>query len=185
VHRMTLDQIDEAFNAGRIDENVMCLPADGSRWAKLGELAGLEGSASSGFAPLPSSLRPVSMNASEELDPAFTPRKSRMPLVFGGVVAIIAVVGAGFVVKNSGMLRGSTSTSVATEATPPVTATQPPAPIPPPPAPSPVIATAAPPVDTTTAAPATTADTASDKAGASGKGKGAKSKTKKKKGASH
>jgi hypothetical protein len=181
VARMTLDQIDEAFNAGRIDENVMCLPADGSRWARLGELAGLEGSNSSGFAPLPSSLRPVSMNATDEIATPFGRRKSRMPVVFGALVAVIAVVGGGMALKNSGVFRSSSPPIVLSSPPAPVTTTAEPvaAPAPPPPAPSPVVAaTAAPAADTAVAA--SSADGAKGKAT---KGKQDKSKAHKKKGA--
>ena len=36
VEPMTLDDLDEAFNADRIDENVMVLPAGQTQWARLG-----------------------------------------------------------------------------------------------------------------------------------------------------
>ena len=39
VHRVTLDQLDEAFQAGSIDENVMVLAAGAQKWAKLSALA--------------------------------------------------------------------------------------------------------------------------------------------------
>ncbi len=42
VHRMTLDQLDGAFQAGHIDESTMVLPADATKWTKLGELLGLD-----------------------------------------------------------------------------------------------------------------------------------------------
>ncbi len=41
VHRVTIDQLDGAFQAGHIDENTMVLAAGASQWTKLGELAGL------------------------------------------------------------------------------------------------------------------------------------------------
>ena len=43
VHRMTLDQLDGAFQAGHIDESTMVLAADATKWARLGELLGLDG----------------------------------------------------------------------------------------------------------------------------------------------
>jgi hypothetical protein len=42
VHRMTLDQLDGAFQAGHIDESTMVLAADATEWARLGELLGLD-----------------------------------------------------------------------------------------------------------------------------------------------
>ncbi|HEX4445482.1 MAG TPA: hypothetical protein VH044_02045 [Polyangiaceae bacterium] len=42
VHRVTLDQLDGAFQAGHIDEGTMVLAAGASTWTKLGDLAGLD-----------------------------------------------------------------------------------------------------------------------------------------------
>lgn len=42
VHRVTLDQLDEAFQAGHIDGDTMVLASGGSEWNKLGELLGLD-----------------------------------------------------------------------------------------------------------------------------------------------
>src|SRR6202012_4504040 len=42
VHRVTLDQLDEAFQAGHIDGDTMVLEAGGSQWKKLGDLAGID-----------------------------------------------------------------------------------------------------------------------------------------------
>jgi hypothetical protein len=42
VHRVTLDQLDEAFQAGHIDGETMVLASGGSEWNKLGELLGLD-----------------------------------------------------------------------------------------------------------------------------------------------
>jgi hypothetical protein len=50
VHRVTLDQLDEGFQAGHIDGNTMVLPAGATRWAKLSEIAGIDEVAS---APTP------------------------------------------------------------------------------------------------------------------------------------
>ena len=41
VHRVTIDQLDGAFQAGHIDEGTMVLAAGANEWTKLGELAGL------------------------------------------------------------------------------------------------------------------------------------------------
>jgi hypothetical protein len=42
VHRVTLDQLDGAFQAGHIDESTMVLAAGASTWTKLGDLAGID-----------------------------------------------------------------------------------------------------------------------------------------------
>jgi hypothetical protein len=50
VHRVTLDQLDGAFQAGHIDEGTMVLAAGASTWTKLGDLAGLDDESSEGGA---------------------------------------------------------------------------------------------------------------------------------------
>lgn len=42
VHRVTLDQLDEAFQAGHIDANTMVLASGATQWTKLGALAGID-----------------------------------------------------------------------------------------------------------------------------------------------
>jgi hypothetical protein len=42
VQRVTLDDLDEAFQAGRVDENALVRRAGATKWAKLGELARLK-----------------------------------------------------------------------------------------------------------------------------------------------
>src|ERR1022692_4330060 len=39
---LTLDQLDEAFNSERIDENTMVLQGGALKWARLGEILGLD-----------------------------------------------------------------------------------------------------------------------------------------------
>ena len=54
VHRVTLDQLDGAFQAGHIDERTMVLAsdaADGTAWTSLGDLLGLDEPAQTGAAP--------------------------------------------------------------------------------------------------------------------------------------
>jgi hypothetical protein len=150
VHRVTLDQLDEAFQAGRIDENVMVLAAGAQKWAKLSALAGLDEPAPAPM--MPSSLRPVSMDLSLDLDVdenAFR-KKSRKGLVIGAVVGILAVFGGILVMNRSHV--GSDTTPVAAAAAAPI------APAAPPPV---AAASPAPPMPTTTAAPAPTESTLS------------------------
>ncbi len=71
VERVTLDQLDEAFQNGRVDENSMVL-ADGSdKWMKLADLLGL----SDGAAPAPAPAKPAVMQAPVTMPP-LTPAKS-------------------------------------------------------------------------------------------------------------
>jgi len=42
VHKVTLDQIDQAFDGGRIDANVLVRPEGSEEWRTLAELAGLD-----------------------------------------------------------------------------------------------------------------------------------------------
>jgi hypothetical protein len=145
VHRVTLDQLDEAFQAGRIDENVMVLAAGAQKWAKLSALAGLDEPAP--VPMMPSSLRPVSMDLSLDLDldeNAFR-KKSRKGLVIGTVVGILAVFGGILVMNRSHV--GSDTTPVTAAAAAPI------APVAPPPV---AAASPAPPMPLTTAAPAPT-----------------------------
>jgi hypothetical protein len=60
VHRVTIDQLDGAFQAGHIDENTMVLAAGATQWTKLGELAGLGDEAE---APPPAPAAPATYAA--------------------------------------------------------------------------------------------------------------------------
>src|SRR5580700_9642390 len=126
VHRVTLDQLDEAFQAGRIDENVMVLAAGAQKWAKLSDLAGLDEPATAP-APsvLPNSLRPVSMDLSLDLDDenAFK-KKSRKPLVIGAAVGILAIFG-GILVLNRSHVVADAAPVAAAAATVPAAAAAP------------------------------------------------------------
>ena len=145
VDRMTLDQLDEAFNDGRIDENVSVLPAGESKWARLGTLLGLDQPPTAlpptpvAFAAMPNSMRPVSIDLSDDLDATPFRKKSRKGVFIGAAVGVIALVGVAFAATQSGRIDASKATATIA-APPPVTAAPPP---PPPPAP----------VPTTTAAP--------------------------------
>lgn len=144
VDRMTLDQLDEAFNAGRIDENVTVLPAGESNWVRLGTLLGLDQPATPSpvsftptYAPIPNSMRPVSIDLSD--DQEFVPRKSRKGVGFA-IAAAVLLIPAGILGANRMHLGSSLSSdsapnvaAAAVQAPPPVTAE----PAPPPPAPAP------------------------------------------------
>jgi hypothetical protein len=150
VHRVTLDQLDEAFQAGRIDENVMVLAAGAQKWAKLSALAGLDEPAPA--AAVPNSLRPVSMDLSLDLDldeNAFR-KKSRKGLVIGVVAGMLAVFG-GILFMNRAHVGGTDTTPVAAAAAAPVAPAAPPpveATSPGPAAPMPLTPATPPPPDT-------------------------------------
>src|SRR5258708_5359491 len=57
LHRVTLDQLDEAFQLGHIGVSTMVLAPGGSRWTKLGHLASIDEPSEA-----LSSQRPVSMD---------------------------------------------------------------------------------------------------------------------------
>jgi len=141
VDRMTLDQLDEAFNEGHIDENVTVLPAGQSNWVRLGTLLGLDQPATPSpvsFAPSPNSMRPVSIDLSDDHEYAQLQKKSRKGI---GIVAVAAVllIPAGILGANRMHLGSSADATpnvaaAAMQAPPPVTAAPPPAaPVPPPP----------------------------------------------------
>jgi hypothetical protein len=142
VHRVTLDQLDDAFQAGRIDENVMVLAAGATKWAKLSELAGLDEPAAappSRMAPvpmaMPSSLRPVSMDLSADLDDenAFR-KKSRKGLVVAVMLGVVGVFGGVLFLNRSHLVADSSTAAAAAippaaqaAAAPPATTTDGPA----------------------------------------------------------
>lgn len=141
VNRVTLDQLDEAFNAGHIDESVMVLPAGEATWVRLGTLLGLEqpGPVPAALPPtpaafaLPPSLRPLSLDLSDDLDDApFKRKSSRKGVVFAAMVGAVALAGVAFAAARGAHVQ-SASTTAAFAAPATVTA----------PAPMPVAPTAA------------------------------------------
>jgi hypothetical protein len=87
VDRVTLDQLDEAFQKGRVDENSMVL-ADGSdKWMKLADLLGL----SDGSAP-PAPAPPAAMQPPVTMPPLAATRSAPPPLVVQAPVMTQPVV---------------------------------------------------------------------------------------------
>jgi hypothetical protein len=81
VHRVTLDQLDGAFQAGHIDEGTMVLAAGASIWTKLGDLAGLDDEAEAP-APAPVSYAaPVAPTAPTRAVPVTAPSAYPAPAV--------------------------------------------------------------------------------------------------------
>src|SRR5579859_7108536 len=132
VASLTLDELDEAFQAGTIDPRTMVLPAGATQWALLGELAGLDQPASPpaagspvrrGSPPvLPNSMRPVSVDLGiygEDFDEALRPRKNGRRWIWG-VALVLGVVGlAGFEAQRAGAISlGRLALAVAHPASP-------------------------------------------------------------------
>jgi hypothetical protein len=84
VDRVTLDQLDEAFQNGQVDENSMVLADGADRWMKLADLLGL----SEGAAPAPAAIaQPVAMQAPVAMPPLVAGRATQPPIVVQGQVA--------------------------------------------------------------------------------------------------
>jgi len=127
VHRVTLDQLAEGFEAGHIDERTMVLRAGATQWTKLGELAGMDEIApppppaavvpllappplSAIYAappPLIESHRPVSLDLSELDDVPGLPRRSgkRWIATLLGVAMLGGIAGVG--VERPSLLQSS------------------------------------------------------------------------------
>ena len=138
VNPMSLDDLDEAFNAGRIDENVMVLPAGEARWARLGALLGPDEPAPPTppsravlfAAAAPNSLRPVSLDLGDLGDTlAADPfrRKSRRGVLAGAIVGVLALGGVAFTATRGHVEPAHAAAAVAV-APPPVAAPAPPPP---------------------------------------------------------
>jgi hypothetical protein len=142
VEPMTLDELDEAFQRGDVNERTMVLAAGSTQWAKLGELAGLDqqpapqrqvslaaipAMVNYAPAPMPNSMRPVSVDLEGfgDDDLSFRPPKKSKKWVFG-VVAVAGILGfAAFEGSRSGVFNinklMSSSSQAAAVATMPVT----------------------------------------------------------------
>jgi hypothetical protein len=133
IRRGTLDELDAAFDAGHIDENVLVLAPNGTEWQRLGALAGLDEGAppappAASYAPpqqhaAPNSIRPMTTDLD---DHAFDRPRSRAPLVIG-LVAVAAVAAATiFAITKVGGGAAETLPVAAAVAAPPAA---PPAPV--------------------------------------------------------
>jgi hypothetical protein len=95
VHRVTLDQLDDAFQAGHIDQETLVLAEGAKQWTKLGKLAGLEETPPPPHLPVTNSFRPVSVDLSD-VDPSDLeelPFRSRSGKKWFAAIAALAVVG--------------------------------------------------------------------------------------------
>lgn len=88
VERVTLDQLDDAFQNGRVDENSMVL-ADGSdKWMKLADLLGL----SDGAAPPAPQAKPAVMQAPVTMPPLTGVKSVPAPVVVQAPVGTLPAV---------------------------------------------------------------------------------------------
>ena len=93
----TLEQLDEAFHAGAIDESTLVRREGTSAWVTLAQAAGLEAAPA---APFPSAPPPPVVSDLEDLDPAAL-RSSKRGVVVGLAAAVAVFAAAGiFVVRN-------------------------------------------------------------------------------------
>jgi hypothetical protein len=193
---MNLEELDAAFDAGKIQADSPVLAPGTVTWTTLGVLAGLDDVAAPlppASAPLPLASAPLSSpyeSPSSMAPMAFTPSsrddlgvdvalddddgtglvpRRRAAKVVGAIFGAVAILAVGFAIK------GAIGQALATRAGEAALAAQPPSPPPPAPvalpapSPSPVV-TAAPPPSTSAAAPAAAAP-ASAKAPAADKDK--------------
>lgn len=162
VKPLSLDELDAAYEAGRIDLSTPVLPPAAITWSTLGNVAGLDPE------PMPLSIAPVAygpdldvdLSASDlddvpaELRPRRTGRK-----VFGFLVAVAVVAGLGFAATKARPGMTASASAFVKSHLPGKHAPAPAkvaaaAPAPPPPAPPPPAVTATP---TVAAAPAVAA----------------------------
>jgi hypothetical protein len=99
----TLEQLDEAFHAGAIDESTLVRREGTSAWVTLAEAAGLEAAPAAPpapVAPIPSAPPPPVVSDLDDLDP--TALRSSKRGVAAGIAAAVALFAAAgvFVVRN-------------------------------------------------------------------------------------
>ena len=140
MQAMTLDALDDAFQAGTIDENTLVLAPGATGWTKLADMAGLDDSAPAVHAPVEysvNSLAPIAVDTSPasivgmppvsspaslaELpdldlldDNALKPKKGRVFAFIG--VAVLLVGGLGFAATKLAPVTASAATAMQAEA---------------------------------------------------------------------
>ncbi len=138
VRVMSVDALDDAFQAGTIDENTPVLAPGTATWSKLGEAAGLGGEGAEEPAPVSnvSSLAPIAVDAYptgpatryvppaeislpdidlDTLDEgAFKPKKGR---VYAGIAMAAAIaIGLGFAATRLAPMTSSAANALSAEA---------------------------------------------------------------------
>jgi len=93
VHTMSVDELDDAFQRGRVDERTPVLRSGALTWSTLGAIAGLD-------EPEPSSIAPVELaralepEGSLEVPAGLRPRRGGKLLA--ALVALVVIGGIGF-----------------------------------------------------------------------------------------
>lgn len=136
IRVMSLDALDDAFQAGTIDESTPVLAPGAAAWSKLGDAAGLEGDAPAPESPV-NSLAPIAVDAyptgpatrhsapPAEIslpdidldaldDNAFKAKKGR---VYAGIaMAAVVVCGLGFAASRLAPVTSSAANALSAEA---------------------------------------------------------------------
>jgi hypothetical protein len=98
VHRLTLDDLETAFQAGQVNARTMVVPEDDVRWRRLGDLAGIEIEPTTRSRPVPYSDRPVSIDSSNTY--AHPARGGRGWLAALGVAALVGGLATGISLRR-------------------------------------------------------------------------------------
>jgi hypothetical protein len=79
VHRVTLDQLDGAFQGGHIDANTLVMGTEQTQWMRLGELAGLDDEAEPVRVPVRAPARRQAPAAAYAAVPSHAPVRRAAP----------------------------------------------------------------------------------------------------------
>jgi hypothetical protein len=137
IRVMSLDALDDAFQAGTIDESTPVLAPGAAAWSKLGDAAGLEGDAPAPASSNVNSLAPIAVDAYatgpstryavppadyslpdldlDTLEPdAFKAKKGRVYAAIG--MAAMVVCGLGFAATRLAPVTSSAANALSAEA---------------------------------------------------------------------
>lgn len=94
VERMTLDELDEAFQGGRIDENNMILAAGSDQWMRLSDLLGLADATPPPPPPTPAPHQAAQAARTAATQPAAPTRMPPLPMMRAPSGPVPAFAGA-------------------------------------------------------------------------------------------
>jgi hypothetical protein len=161
TRRLSLDELDAAFNDGTINEDTPVLPGDAFTWTTLGQAAGLDNPQTPPpvSVSMPNSIAPIALDnvrdvpididlafdrPSDADTDAFRPRRGRK--IFRALIVLSVIGGLGFAgFRARPMVQHALASRAAAQAPAPVVAPPPPPALPPPPPPPAPVVTAAPP----------------------------------------
>jgi hypothetical protein len=126
VRTLSLDELDEAFQNGSIDENTLVLPAGAINWARLGDVAGLDEesetpppvSTVNSVAPIALDLAPIAARLDADLDapPELRPRRRGRVVAMLGVPLVLGALGVAAFTKYGGAASTATQAAAAAAA---------------------------------------------------------------------